>query len=74
MIDKIKNELDESITILQTILADTTNLTKIYEIALIITKCFDNSGHVYICGNGGSAAEALHFSAEFLGRFKVERK
>ena len=28
---------------------------------------------VFFCGNGGSAAEAQHFSAEFLGRFLSER-
>lgn len=29
---------------------------------------------VYICGNGGSAADAQHFSAELTGRFATERK
>jgi len=28
---------------------------------------------VLICGNGGSAAEAQHFSAELVNRFEVER-
>lgn len=32
-------------------------------------------GHtVYACGNGGSAAQAQHFSAEFLNRFERERR
>jgi phosphoheptose isomerase len=30
-------------------------------------------GVVYACGNGGSAAQAQHFSAEFLNRFERER-
>jgi D-sedoheptulose 7-phosphate isomerase len=30
-------------------------------------------GIIYICGNGGSAAEAQHFAAEFVGRFLVPR-
>lgn len=29
---------------------------------------------VYLCGNGGSAADAQHIAAEFVGRFKRERK
>lgn len=33
------------------------------------------SGHkVMVAGNGGSAAEAQHFAAELVGRFKKERR
>jgi D-sedoheptulose 7-phosphate isomerase len=33
------------------------------------------SGHkVLVAGNGGSAAQAQHFAAEFVGRFKRERR
>ncbi|MDR2406065.1 MAG: SIS domain-containing protein [Deltaproteobacteria bacterium] len=32
-----------------------------------------DGGTVFICGNGGSAAEAQHFAAEFVGRFLTER-
>lgn len=28
---------------------------------------------IFTCGNGGSAAEALHFSEELIGRYKAER-
>ncbi|MBB1162965.1 phosphoheptose isomerase [Aquariibacter albus] len=30
-------------------------------------------GKVLVCGNGGSAADAQHFAAEFVGRFERER-
>ena len=30
-------------------------------------------GTVYLCGNGGSAADAQHFAAELVNRFEVER-
>ena len=32
-----------------------------------------NDGKVLACGNGGSAADAQHFAAELVGRFKMER-
>ena len=32
-----------------------------------------SGGKVLACGNGGSAADAQHFSAEFVGRFERER-
>lgn len=35
-----------------------------------ISKCFAQGGKVLICGNGGSAAEAQHLAAEFVGRFR----
>lgn len=31
-------------------------------------------GTLYLCGNGGSAADAQHIAGEFVGRFRVERK
>jgi len=34
----------------------------------------DNGGKLLLCGNGGSAADAMHFSAELLVRFQKERK
>ena len=32
-----------------------------------------DGGTIYICGNGGSASQAQHFAAEFVGRFLMER-
>ena len=32
-----------------------------------------SGGKVWACGNGGSAADAQHFAAEFVGRFERER-
>src|SRR6476620_7776100 len=38
-----------------------------------IRACVTSGGKVLACGNGGSAADAQHFSAEFVGRFERER-
>jgi hypothetical protein len=35
--------------------------------------CVTGGGKVMACGNGGSAADAQHFAAEFVGRFERER-
>jgi D-sedoheptulose 7-phosphate isomerase len=35
--------------------------------------CITSGGKVLVCGNGGSAADAQHFAAEFVGRFERER-
>lgn len=39
-------------------------------------RCVDTlygRGTIYVCGNGGSAAQANHFAAELMGRYSVER-
>ena len=38
-----------------------------------ILACVTSGGKVLSCGNGGSAADAQHFAAEFVGRFERER-
>ena len=38
-----------------------------------LVNCLLNDGRVLVCGNGGSAANGLHFSAAMLNHFEVER-
>lgn len=40
----------------------------------MLYACVQAGGKVLICGNGGSAADAQHFAAEFVGRFELERR
>jgi D-sedoheptulose 7-phosphate isomerase len=39
-----------------------------------IHRCFETGGKVLLFGNGGSAADAQHFAAEFVCRFDRDRK
>jgi D-sedoheptulose 7-phosphate isomerase len=39
-----------------------------------ITKALKRNGTIYLCGNGGSAADAQHIASELVGRFCRERK
>ena len=38
-----------------------------------LVGCITSGGKVLTCGNGGSASDAQHFAAEFVGRFERER-
>ena len=38
-----------------------------------MVQCLLNGGKILSCGNGGSAGDAQHFSAELLNRFERER-
>jgi D-sedoheptulose 7-phosphate isomerase len=42
--------------------------------AKMIIQAFRSNGTLYLCGNGGSAADAQHVAGEFVGRFQIERK
>jgi D-sedoheptulose 7-phosphate isomerase len=39
----------------------------------IVINCLRSNGTLFFAGNGGSAAEAQHIAAEYVGRFKLER-
>ena len=43
------------------------------EAALMLGNAYDRRAAVYVCGNGGSAGDAQHFSSELLNRFERER-
>jgi D-sedoheptulose 7-phosphate isomerase len=40
----------------------------------LILETLKGGGKLLICGNGGSAAEAAHFSTELVGRYKGKRR
>jgi len=39
-----------------------------------IVQAFRTGGTLYLCGNGGSAADAQHIAGEMVGRFRMERR
>ncbi len=51
-----------------------SEIPNIERCADLIYRTFENGGKVLICGNGGSAADAQHLAAEFVGRYETERK
>lgn len=49
----------------------------VYDIVKLIDdiwNTYKQGGKILICGNGGSAADSLHFVAELVGRFRVLRR
>lgn len=67
----IKKALEESSETMR----KTSDLSKeIEDFIDIIVNCYKSKNKVLICGNGGSAAQAQHIAAEFVGRYKKERK
>jgi D-sedoheptulose 7-phosphate isomerase len=50
------------------------NAEAIVRIASVMGECMNTGGKLLICGNGGSASDAQHFSGEMVGRFLKERR
>jgi D-sedoheptulose 7-phosphate isomerase len=61
------NYLEEKIE-LHKKMVDTIDLKSIENVANAIVSCYRNNGKLIIFGNGGSAADAFHFAAEFEGQ------
>lgn len=49
------------------------NLDQIISVIELTIESLNKGGKVLLCGNGGSAADAQHLAAEFVGRFKKNR-
>ncbi len=69
--DLIQNSLNQHLEVFQKVLAK--NVENIEDCADLIFETFERGGKILICGNGGSAADAQHIAAEFVGRFETER-
>jgi len=73
--EKLRNSINKTISESSKIILDSSNQIKEIEQTIEkITKCLKNGKKIIIFGNGGSAADAQHIVAEFIGRFKLERK
>lgn len=73
MREKIKSILSESIRVKEKLCQDESVATIEQFIGLAV-GCLKRRGKIILFGNGGSAADAQHIAAEFVGRFAQERK
>ncbi|HEX5439518.1 MAG TPA: SIS domain-containing protein [Ktedonobacterales bacterium] len=49
-------------------------MSVIGDVATLLVATVQRGHKILVAGNGGSAAQAQHFAAEFVGRFKRERR
>jgi len=70
--DRIKEFLYESAKVKQAV-ADTLS-DKIGQAITMARASYRNGGKMLLMGNGGSAGDAQHIAAEFIGRYKKERR
>lgn len=65
--------LEEHTDIFKQLASDQDLTDKVMQIGDELISVFRNEGGLYLCGNGGSAADAQHIATEFISRFYKER-
>ena len=65
----------ESLDELRSVLTASTALAPVVStVSEAILACLRQGGKLLTCGNGGSAADALHLAEELVGRYKIDRR
>lgn len=72
--DLARARLAEGAALVESMLASEDCVTAIGAAAEAITGAMRNGRKLLVFGNGGSAADAVHIAAEFVGRYLVERR
>lgn len=69
----IEKRIMESIAVKQGLLENVEVINTLEALAMRMVDCLKHGGKLILCGNGGSASDALHFAGEMVGRFQKER-
>lgn len=72
MINEIQSQLKSHCEVMTAIERELA--PAIAETVSLLVDCFKSGNKLLVMGNGGSAADAQHFVAEIVGRFKLERR
>lgn len=70
----IEERIKESIKTKQALLDSPELLDLIGQTASLVSETLKGGGKILLCGNGGSASDALHIAGELVGRFQRERR
>jgi len=70
---RIKNSIQASIAAKQLLLNDSELISNIARVSEMLVDAMKQCNKVLLFGNGGSAADAQHVAAEFVGRFAFNR-
>ncbi len=72
MIDEIRYQIDSHQRVMESVKGELA--PKIAAVADLLVDALGKGKKLLVMGNGGSAADAQHFAAEIVGRFKMERR
>lgn len=66
--------VEEHTNIFKVLSSDTQLIKNVMKIGDEIINLLNRGGQIFLCGNGGSAADAQHIATEFISRFYKERR
>src|SRR3984957_13734630 len=69
----IRKSIEASISVKERLLRDSDLVTTVGKVAEILIDALGAGNKLLLFGNGGSAADAQHIAAEFVGRFAFDR-
>ena len=71
---EIKKHLIEHQKVVKLILKDKSFQRNIFDLVNLIKLTISKNNKIMLAGNGGSAADAQHIAAEFIGKLNLKRK
>jgi D-sedoheptulose 7-phosphate isomerase len=71
--NRVRLAIQASIDVKEILLKKTEVLSVVAKVSELLVETFERGNKVVLCGNGGSAADAQHIAAEFVGRFAFDR-
>ena len=74
MFNELKKSFETAANLTNDFIKNEENILQTVNISELIARTFQNGGKILICGNGGSATDAMHFAEEFTGKFRKNRK
>src|SRR5438132_14392006 len=70
---RVTSSIQASIAVKECLLSSTEVVSSVAKASEILVNAFEQGNKVLLFGNGGSAADAQHIAAEFVGRFAFDR-
>jgi D-sedoheptulose 7-phosphate isomerase len=73
MNSRVERSIEESLAVKRALLEDKVLVSLIAGVAAEFVRVLRQGHKILLFGNGGSAADAQHIAAEFVGRFQLDR-
>jgi D-sedoheptulose 7-phosphate isomerase len=70
---RVTSSIEASIAVKERLLSGVEVVSSVAKVSEILVEALEQGNKVLLFGNGGSAADAQHIAAEFVGRFAFDR-
>ena len=74
MNDFVEKNIDAHLDIVKSLRNSNVQIGNIYDITFTLIEALKNGSTIFWCGNGGSASQANHLSAELVDNYKRNEK